>query len=65
MSHLNAQVLRDLLLERSSELVESCPFYQRRIIPWPPEPLRSVVAHALRGYLNAEDAYYERSLPRH
>lgn len=65
MSHLNAQVLRDLLLERSSELVEKCPFYQRRIIPWPPEPLRSAVAHALRGYLKIEDAYYERSLPRH
>ena len=65
MSHLNAQALRDLLLGRRTELLESCPFYQRRIIPWPPEPLRSAVAHALRGYLKVEDALYERSLPKH
>lgn len=60
-SHLNAQVLRDLLLERQSELLE-CPFVNRRVIPWPPEPLRIGVALALRGYLQAEDWFYERQL---
>lgn len=61
MSHLNAKVLRDLLLERQSDLY-GCPFVNRRIIPWPPEPLRIMAAGALRGYLQIEDAWYERNL---
>ena len=34
-----------------------------RAIPWPAEPLASAAAHTLRGYLRAEDAFYERKLP--
>jgi len=63
-SHLNAQTLRDLLLERQSDLLD-CPFVNRRIIPWPPEPLRISVMASLRGYLQIEDWFYERELPRH
>jgi glycine/D-amino acid oxidase-like deaminating enzyme len=62
-SHLNAQTLRDMLLERQSDLIES-PFVRRRVIPWPPEPLRSLVAYTLRGYLQLEDWWYERELTR-
>ncbi len=62
-SHLNAQALRDLLLERESDLLE-CPFINRRVIPWPPEPLRIVLAQGIRGYLRAEDWIYERRMPR-
>ncbi|MBI5482307.1 MAG: FAD-dependent oxidoreductase [Deltaproteobacteria bacterium] len=62
MSHLNAQVLRDLVLERPSDLTSSCPFVNRRVIPWPPEPLRIAVAGALRAYLRAEDWVNEREL---
>jgi len=64
MSHLNAQVLRDLVLERKSDLLD-CPFLNRKVISWPPEPLRIVATGALRGYLRLEDWYYERELPRH
>jgi glycine/D-amino acid oxidase-like deaminating enzyme len=64
MSHLNSHVIRDLLLERKSDLPD-CPFLNRKVIPWPPEPLRILAAGALRGYLQVEDAYYERSLPKH
>jgi hypothetical protein len=64
MSHLNSHVLRDLLLERKSDL-PPCPFVNTKVIPWPPEPLRILAAGALRGYLQVEDAYYERSLPKH
>ena len=63
MSHLNAQVLRDLLLERQSDLVE-CPFVNRKGIPWPPEPLRFAAAVGIRSYLQLEDWYYERGLNR-
>ncbi len=60
-SYLNAQTLRDLLLERQSELSEG-PFVRRWVIPWPPEPLRSLIAFTLRGYLQLEDWFYEREL---
>jgi glycine/D-amino acid oxidase-like deaminating enzyme len=64
MSHLNAQTIRDLLLERQSDLLD-CPFVNRSVISWPPEPLRIIAAGALRGYLQLEDWFYERQLPRH
>ena len=32
----------------------------RRVLPWPPEPLRFLVSHAVRGYLRIEDRFYER-----
>jgi glycine/D-amino acid oxidase-like deaminating enzyme len=61
MSHLNAQTIRDLILERKSDLLD-CPFVNRQVISWPPEPLRLAAAGALRGYLQAEDWVYEREL---
>jgi len=59
LTHLNAQVLRDLLLGRKSDLLD-CPFVNRRVIPWPPEPLRIMAAAGLRAYLQAEDWVHER-----
>ncbi len=64
MSHLNSQALRDLILERQSELLDS-PFVNRKLIPWPGEPLRFAIAFALRGYLQLEDALCERTIPKH
>ncbi|MGQ9490304.1 MAG: NAD(P)/FAD-dependent oxidoreductase [Anaerolineae bacterium] len=61
MSHLNAQVLCDLLLERKGELL-ACPFVNRRVIPWPPEPLRMAAAVGIRTYLQAEDRWHERGI---
>jgi glycine/D-amino acid oxidase-like deaminating enzyme len=58
-SHLNGQTIRDLVLERHSELTE-VPFVNRRVVPWPPEPLRLAISAALRGYLAGEDRWYER-----
>jgi hypothetical protein len=63
MTHLNAQALRDLLLERTTELTES-PFVNRRVFPWPPEPIRHALGLVMRGYLRAEDWLKERSLRR-
>ncbi len=63
MSHLNGQTIRDLLLERKSDLT-ACPFVNRRVIPWPPEPLRMAAAVGIRSYLRVEDWAYERSLPQ-
>ncbi|MEX0894105.1 MAG: FAD-binding oxidoreductase [Gemmatimonadota bacterium] len=54
MTHLNAQTLRDMVLERVTELTAG-PFVDRTLIPWPPEPVRMGMAQALRGWLRAED----------
>ena len=59
-AHLNGQTLRDLVLDRRTELTEA-PFVNRRVLPWPPEPLRLGISAALRGYLAAEDRWHERS----
>ncbi|MFC1849365.1 NAD(P)/FAD-dependent oxidoreductase [candidate division CSSED10-310 bacterium] len=61
MSHLNARILKDLLLEKQSDELD-CPFVNRRIIPWPPEPFRLFAARAIRSYLQVEDWYHERQL---
>ena len=61
MSHRNAQAMRDLLLQRKTELLD-CPFVNPKVIPWPPEPLRMMTAGALRAYLQLEDWWYEREL---
>jgi glycine/D-amino acid oxidase-like deaminating enzyme len=59
MTQLNGQTIRDLLLERHTELTES-PFVDRRVLHWPPEPLRFAFSAGLRGYLQAEDWVRER-----
>ena len=64
MSHMNARVLSSLFLDKQPDLL-GCPFVNRTVIPWPPEPLRILAAGALRGYLQLEDRMYERELPRH
>lgn len=53
-----------MLLERESDLLE-CSFINRKVIPWPPEPLRIALAQGIRGYLRVEDWIYERHLLRH
>jgi glycine/D-amino acid oxidase-like deaminating enzyme len=60
-THQNAITLTDLLLERRTENT-ACPFVNRKVTGWPPEPLRSAAAHAIRGYLRLEDWAYERGM---
>jgi glycine/D-amino acid oxidase-like deaminating enzyme len=57
--HMNGQVLRDLVLERKTDLTELF-FVNRRTLPWPPDPLRMAASGAIRGYLQLEDWAYER-----
>jgi glycine/D-amino acid oxidase-like deaminating enzyme len=65
MSYVNGRELAGLLLERPATDLPPCPFINRRMVPWPPEPLQSGATHALRGYLRAEDGFYERGLTKH
>jgi len=63
MTHLNGRTLADLVLERKTDLTDVW-FVNRRMIPWPPEPLRLVASHAIRGYLRIEDSLYERNISK-
>lgn len=54
MSHRNAGVIRDLILDCPMEDIE-CPFIQPHVIPWPAEPLRWATVASLRVLLQAED----------
>lgn len=62
MSYLNGRLLSELL-DGDEELAADCPFANRHVVPWPPEPLASIGKHALHGYLRVEDAVHERLLP--
>jgi glycine/D-amino acid oxidase-like deaminating enzyme len=64
MAHLNGCTLVDLILERETDLT-SVWFVNRKMIPWPPEPLRLVASHVIRGYLRIEDAIFERGIKHH
>jgi glycine/D-amino acid oxidase-like deaminating enzyme len=59
LTHLNGEVMADLLLERKSEWTECFPV-NRKVFNWPPEPIRFAGEMAILGYLHAEDAWLER-----
>jgi len=58
LTHLNGQTIRDLVLERKTDL--SDVFFVNRItIPWPPEPFRTLSVKAILGYMHVEDRVYD------
>jgi hypothetical protein len=59
MTHLNGRTLTDLLLEKKSGLTDTF-FVNRTTIPWPPEPFRNAIAHAIRGILRWDDQKWDR-----
>jgi glycine/D-amino acid oxidase-like deaminating enzyme len=61
LTHLNGQTLADLICERKSDLT-SVWFVNRRVIPYPPEPLRFVMSKAVLSYLQTEDWVRERGM---
>jgi glycine/D-amino acid oxidase-like deaminating enzyme len=63
LTHLNGRTLADLVLGRRSDLTDIW-FVNRRALPWPPEPLRFLLSHAIRGCFRLEDRWHERQLPK-
>lgn len=53
-SHLGGQILRDLVLRRSSELLDLC-FVRTTALPFPPEPLRYATITLARHLLLRQD----------
>ncbi len=58
LTHLNGQTIRDLILEKKTDLTEVF-FVNRTQIPWPPEPFRSMGIKAIKGYMHMEDFFYD------
>ena len=58
MTHLNGATVADLILERKTDLTDVF-FVNRRTLPWPPEPVRTLAARAIRGYMRWEDRRFD------
>lgn len=58
MCHLHGQTLRDLILERDTDLTGTF-FVNRRVVPFPPEPLRHAVMDGIVGFMRWEDRRYD------
>jgi glycine/D-amino acid oxidase-like deaminating enzyme len=59
MMNMAGQVMRDLVMEKESELTDLF-FVNRRVIPLPPEPLRFALGETMRGALKTQDAWESR-----
>ncbi|MBI5506315.1 MAG: FAD-dependent oxidoreductase [Deltaproteobacteria bacterium] len=59
LTHLNGRTLADLICERKTDLTDVW-FVNRRVLPYPPEPLCFALSKAVLAYLEAEDWLRER-----
>lgn len=59
LTHLNGQTVRDLVLERQTDLTDVF-FVNRTTIPWPPEPFRRLGIKAIVGYMHIKDRIYDQ-----
>ena len=60
MTHMNGRILRDLVLGRSTELTDLW-FVNRRAMPLPPEPIRSIGAKAVTSAMALDDWWCDRA----
>jgi glycine/D-amino acid oxidase-like deaminating enzyme len=56
LTHLNGVTAADLVLERKSELTDVF-FVNRRTIPWPPEPIRTLASKAVLAGMKIQDSF--------
>lgn len=59
MTHMNGQILRDLVLERTTELTSQW-FVNRFAMPMPPEPIRSAAIRTVMGAMALDDWWCDR-----
>jgi len=59
MTHMNGRIIRDLVLGRTSELTELW-FVNRRSMPLPPEPFRSIGAKTVTAAMALDDWWCDR-----
>jgi glycine/D-amino acid oxidase-like deaminating enzyme len=63
MTHMNGQIIRDLVLGRKTALSELW-FVNRRSMPLPPEPLRSIGAKTVTSAMALDDWWCDQGMPR-
>ncbi len=63
MTHMNGRILRDLILERKTELTDLW-FVNRRSLPIPPEPFQSIGTKAVTIAMALDDWWCDRSAQR-
>ncbi|MDI6798050.1 MAG: FAD-binding oxidoreductase [Desulfatibacillaceae bacterium] len=54
LTHLNGATAADLALEKKTDLTDTF-FVNRRVFPWPPEPLRMVASKAILAAMHVQD----------
>ena len=54
LTALNGRTIAELICGEQSERTELF-FVGRKIVPWPPDPVTFVAAHAIRGFMKLED----------
>lgn len=63
MTHMNGRILRDLVLGRTTALTDLW-FVNRRALPIPPEPLRSMATRTVTAAMALDDWWCDRSAAR-
>ena len=59
MTEMNGRIISDLILSRKTELTDLW-FVNRRSLPIPPEPMRSVAAKAVTTAMAVDDWWCDR-----
>jgi glycine/D-amino acid oxidase-like deaminating enzyme len=59
MTQMNGQIIRDLVLDRKTDLTDLW-FVNRRAFPLPPEPLRWIATRAVTTAMRLDDWWCER-----
>jgi glycine/D-amino acid oxidase-like deaminating enzyme len=63
MTHMNGRIIRDLVLDRKTDLTDLW-FVNRRSLPIPPEPIRSIAAHVVMSAMAVDDWWCNRGALR-
>jgi len=63
LTQLNGRLIADALLDRKTELTD-CWIFNRKAIPWPPEPLGTGAFFAVKWGLDLVDRVQEQKLPK-
>ncbi|MFN3605374.1 MAG: NAD(P)/FAD-dependent oxidoreductase [Leptonema sp. (in: bacteria)] len=58
LTHMNGWTIAELLLEKKTERTEIF-FVNRKILPFPPEPLRFLISKTIKGFLSLEDRRFD------
>jgi len=59
LTHMNGWTISNLVLEKDTERTETF-FVNRKLIPWPPEPVRFIVSSAIYAYMRLEDKVIDK-----